>query len=253
MGGGVYVITGANEAGIRATLDTFAVRQATNSDADITVTARARTVDGGAAASSDGVGTLAITVNAVADAPTVTTATRSGNEDTTITFGTGITPVKPDNDGSEGILAVEIGAFPSASWLVAWTNQPNVTVSGAGAGPYTVAITDKAFEASLLSVLASFRVTPPPNSDADATVTVRARTLDNDGSLSAWGATSNITVQVNPVSDTPTLSNSGPLAVEEDTLITFGTAITWVKPDNDGSERVSRVELSGLPTGAARR
>ena len=245
LGGGAYTITGPNEADIRTTLDTFALRQGTNLDTDFVITARARTIDGTAAASAFDVATLNVTVTAVADVPTVGVGPVTGLEDTAITFGTGITLMKPDGDGSEWVSSVEIAAFP-AGWAVAFTGNAAVTVTGTGSGPYVLSIAGKADEAALRTVLDTFRVTPPLNSDADATVNVRAQSTDNDGSVSPWSAATALGLVVRAVADAPaaTAANaSGP----EDTFIGL-TLTSAVSADTDGSETTT-VQITGVPAG----
>ncbi len=245
LGGGAYTITGPNEAGIRATLDTFALQQGTNLDTDFVITARARTIDGTAAASAFDVATLGVTVTAVADAPTISVGPVTGNEDTAITFGTGITLVKPDGDGSEWVSLVEIGAFP-AGWVLAFTGNAAVTVTGTGNGPYVLSIATKADEAALRTVLDTFRVTPPLNSDADASVDVRAQTTDNDGSVSAWGAATALGVTVRAVADAPG-ATAADASGTEDTFIPLSLT-SAVSGDTDGSE-TRTVQITGVPTG----
>jgi hypothetical protein len=245
LGDGNFAITGASEADIRATLDTFAVRQAANSDADLVITARAQTTDGAATASTLNSTTLAVTVTAVADAPTVAIAGVSGNEDSAITFGNAVTTTKPDNDGSEWISSYEISAFP-AGWAVAFTGNAAVTVTGSANGPYTLSIAAEAHEATLKAVLDSFRVTPPANSDTDANITVRAQSTDADGSA-AWGATQPLTVVVRAVADMPSGTAAGATGSEDiDIPITLTAAVSG---DADGSETLS-LRITGVPTGA---
>ncbi len=50
--------------------------------------------------------------------------------------------------------------------------------------------------------------------------------------------------------DAPTVSVA-PVSGSEDAAIVFGTALTWTKPDNDGSEWVSSFEIGGFPAGWA--
>jgi hypothetical protein len=239
-------------AQIQALLASLTITPPANSDADFSLAVLARSRESNpngavAVATADTTFMFPVSVGAVADAPVVDIAPVSGNEDSAIVFGTAISATKPDNDGSEWVSSWEIGAFP-AGWLVGFTGNPAVTVTGSANGPYTLSVAAKVDEAALRAVLDSFRVTPPLNADADAAVNVRAQTTDNDGS-SAWSATQPLTVVVDPISDAPVLAATA-LAVDEDASATFGNLITWTKPDNDGSERISRVELSGLPTGA---
>ncbi len=128
------------------------MRQTTNSDTDLTLTIRAQTTDGVASPSAFATITQSILVDAQADAPVLAVGAIAGNEDTAITFGNAITWTKPDADGSEWISQVTLSGFP-AGWVVSFTPNAAVTVTGTAQTGYTLSIAAQANEAALRAVL----------------------------------------------------------------------------------------------------
>ena len=200
-----------------------------NSDADfgLTVTATSTETNGGATATTTG--TINVTVDAVADAPTLSVQNATGNEDTAIALN--ITSVLKDTDGSE-TLKVEIGGIPIGATLSAGTNTFTATE-----GLTTVNVT--AWD------LAQLTITPPLNSDADFGLTVTATSTETNGGATAT-TTGTINVTVDAVADAPTLSVQNATG-NEDTAIALN--ITSVLKDTDGSETL-KVEIGGIPIGA---
>ncbi len=235
------VITGS-EAEIRALLASMTATPPLHSDADATISITVRTRDNDGSTANTTV-TQALTVDAQADAPTTSVTTQTVNEDGSVIAGPGISWTKPDNDGSEWVSRVEITGLP-VGWSAGFTGQAGVTVTGDAQSGFVVSIAAKANEAALRSVINSFTVTPPANSDVDANIRIRTTTTDADGSTST-GAYSDMLIAVAPVSDQPTVGTSSPIVVE-DQFITFGPSISFTTPDVDGSERVSRVEITGF-------
>ncbi len=171
----------------------------------------------------------------------------TGNEDAAITFGTSLGWTLADADGSEYISAYEIGAFP-ANWGVAFNSNPNVTVTGRQRPLHALHRQLRPCGAAAQRA-DSFRVTPPANSDDDATVNVRARSTDADGST-AWSPTQPLSLTVRAVADAPAasaLNASG----NEDTWIPL-TLSSAVSADADGSETLS-IRITGVPTARASR
>jgi large repetitive protein len=242
---GGFAITGTTEAMIRATLDTFAVRQTLNNDADITLTTRAQTTDGVATASAYGSVTQSIVVDAQADAPTLAIGGISGNEDSPITFGDKIVWTKPDNDGTEWVSRVTLSGFP-AGWVVTYTPNGAVTVTGDAQTGYVISIAAQANETALRNLLNTFAVQGPLNSDADFTIQTVVTTTDADGST-ATSAPANVPVVVVAVADTPS-ANASNVSGPEDTAIPL-TLATGASLDVDGSETLT-MRITGVPTGA---
>jgi hypothetical protein len=220
------------------------VRQSTNSDVDVVVTARVQTTDGTAAASAFSVATLTVAVDAQADAPGVTATPVTGDEDSWITFGTSLAWTKPDADGSERVSLVELTGLPTgAGSSVNWTAAGAVVVTSLGGGQYTIAGPN---EADIRTTLDSFRLRQATNSDADLVVSARATTTDADGSTAA-GAFANLAVTVRAVADAPTATAANAAGNEDSWIaLTLGQA----RADVDGSETLSG-RIEGVPTGAS--
>src|SRR6185295_11177085 len=116
---------------------------------------------------------VAVTVNAVADAPTLSTTPASGNEDTAVALN--INAGLADTDGSE-TLAITISGVPSGATLSAGTNQ--------GGGVFVLTPAQ----------LAGLNITPPPNSDADFTLGVTATSTDTGGVTATTASSLAVTV-----------------------------------------------------------
>jgi hypothetical protein len=214
-------VTGWNLAGLR-------VLPPLHSDVDfsLTVTATATEGAGGSAAT---VGSIAVTVDAVADAPTLTVGAANGNEDTAIALPVATALV--DADGSE-VLALTVSSIPVGATLTDGTNSFTAT-----AGNTTATITGWN--------LAQLRITPPANSDADFTLAVAATATEGaNGAVATTNA--NLAVTVDAIADAPTLAVN-PAAGNEDTAITLSVATALV--DTDGSETLS-IAVSAIPVGA---
>ncbi len=237
-GGGVWTFTAAQfAAGIfflppsnfSGTLDMNVVSVATESENGVTAINTAP---------------FRVIVDPQADQPTVSGST-TGNEDTSINFGLNITANPSDADGSEWVSSVTLSAFP-ASWAVSFTSNSNVTVTGTANGPYTLSVTSQAHAAALQTVLDSFRVTPPANSDANATIQVSATATDADGSTATRSGVNHV-VTVRAVADMPTASASASTG-SEDTPIDTNLSVA-IGADNDGSETLS-ARILDVPAGA---
>jgi hypothetical protein len=111
QGGGVWTLTSAQLAGLTIT-------PPADSDADFALTVTATSTDGTDTAST--VDTINVTVDPVADTPTLTVADASGNEDTAIALS--IASALTDTDGSES-LAVTVASVPAGATLSAGTDQ----------------------------------------------------------------------------------------------------------------------------------
>jgi hypothetical protein len=208
---------------------TLAITPPTNSDADftLTVTATATEAIGGSTATTSA--TLAVTVNAVADAPALVVAPAAGNEDTAIALS--IAPALLDTDGSEA-LSLVVSVIPVAATISDGTSSFTAT-----AGNQSTAITGWN--------LATLAITPPANSDVDFSLVVAATATEALGGATAT-TTANLAVTVNAVADTPALSVT-PAVGNEDAFIPL--TVNSALADGDGSESLT-VTVSGLPVGA---
>ncbi len=185
-------------------------------------------------------------VDAVADAPTGS-GSASGSEDTDIPLS--ITMAVSDPDGSETITLVRISGVPTGGTLN-WTNFAGATVTKPSAGVYEIA----GAEAAIRNVLGTATVRPPLHSDAefDLSVTVRATetnpTTSGEVALLNRDTTFTLPVNVTAVADQPTVPNNTTNGTE-DTTITFGPNVAYALVDADGSEAVTSVAVSGVPSG----
>ena len=214
QGGGVWTLTPAQLAGLTVT-------PASDNDADFTLTVTATSTDGSDTATT--VDTIDVTVDAVADAPTLTVADVSGDEDTAIPLS--IASTLTDTDGSE-TLAVTVAGVPAGATLSAGADQ--------GGGVWTLTPAQ----------LAGLTITPASDSDADFTLTVTATSMDGSDTATTVDT---IDVTVDAVADTPTLTVAD-VTGDEDTAIplTISSALT----DTDGSESLA-ITVEGVPAGAA--
>ena len=168
---------------------------------------------------------LDVTVTGVADVPTVTVADATGAEDQAIALDIGV--ALNDVDGSETITDVNISGVPSGAQLSAGTDNPD--------GTWTLTPAD----------LAGLTVTPAADSDADFTLTVSATSTEADGDSATTLA--NLDVTVTGVADVPTVTVADASGGEGGAI---PLSIDVALADTDGSESITDITVSGVPTGA---
>jgi hypothetical protein len=169
---------------------------------------------------------LDVTVNPVADAPTLTLAPATNLEDNAVSIS--ITQALADTDGSEHLGSVTISGVPSWGHL----NQ----------GAYDAATDTWTLSQSDLSGL---QFIPDANRSGTATLTVTATSTEGANG-SAATTTGTMTLTVTPVADAPTASASNETGVEDTAIpLHLGGALT----DVDGSEALTLV-IENVPTGA---
>jgi hypothetical protein len=241
---GVYVISGP-QADIRATLNTLTLTPPVNDDANIPLSIAVTTTDADGSTATT-TGTHTITVDAVADAPTGS-GTAVGTEDSVPVV---ITLANTDTDGSQSITQVVLTSNPS-TLVLTWTDQVGATVTPGPGGVYTITGDETAIRAVLNTLVA----TPPTNTAGTYSIDVAVTSTETNpteaGEIATLSATTTFSIPVvaNAEADAPTLATS-PVSGNEDASITFGTSITYGLVDTDGSEVVSSVAISGVPTGA---
>ena len=148
-GNGTWTLTQGQLSGLTIT-------PAADSDADFTLTVTATSTDGDDTASVGD--TIDVTVDAVADAPTLAAADASGTEDGAIALD--VSSALTDIDGSES-LSVTISGVPTGASLSAGTDNGN--------GTWTLT----------QGQLSGLTITPAADSDADFTLTVTATATDH--------------------------------------------------------------------------
>ena len=170
--------------------------------------------------------TLNVSVDAVADGPRITVADAAGAEDTAISLNIGA--ALTDTDGSESLGHITISGVPAGAELSAGTDN--------GDGSWTLTPGD----------LAGLTVTPPADSDADFSMTVSASSVEANGDTAESSTT--LFVDVTGVADQPLVSVVDPAVglVNEPILLEIGVALA----DTDGSESITEVVISGVPSGA---
>ncbi|MGE0093268.1 MAG: Ig-like domain-containing protein [Alphaproteobacteria bacterium] len=218
-GDGTWTLTPAQLAGLSIT-------PPHNSDSDFTLTVTSTATETGNGDTATATAALLVTVNAVADAPVVAVSPASGDEDSAIPLSIGA--ALSDTDGSESITSIVISGVPTGATLSAGTDN------GDGTWSLTPA------------QLAGLTITPPANSDADFSLTVAVTSTEANGGDTAT-TTASIAVSVNAVADDPIVTVS-PASGDEDSAIplAIGTALG----DTDGSESITSIVISGVPTGA---
>ncbi|MEL7429541.1 MAG: type I secretion C-terminal target domain-containing protein [Pseudomonadota bacterium] len=224
IGGGVYELTLAELVGLTVT-------PALNDGSDIPITIQASTVEpanGDTAVSTfNGV----ISVNPAADAPALTVADSTGDEDTAIALA-GLSAALVDTDGSE-VLSVTLSGLPDGSILSAGSNN--------GDGSWTLTAAQ----------LAGLALTPPPNFSGDLALTLTGFTVEENGTTASTSLP--FTVTVNPVADSAvitTLPQSGdsgePIALNLN--VAPGDTRGTVVPGENPAE-TTEITLSGLVPG----
>ncbi|WP_412557637.1 beta strand repeat-containing protein [Thalassospira sp. MIT1370] len=181
---------------------------------DLTVTATSS--DGADTASI--ADTLSVTVDPVADAPTLSVDPALGNEDSAIALD--ITAGLTDADET---LSVTISDIPAGSTLSAGTVNPDGTVTLTAAE------------------LAGLTITPPEDFSGSFDLTVTATSSDGADTASIADT---LSVTVDPVADAPTLSVD-PASGNEDSAI----ALDITAGLTDADETLS-VTISDIPAGA---
>ena len=219
-----------------AALDQFSIQPPPDDDTDFTLTVTSTSTEGANNDQASIQQTFDVTVIAVADTPNLATATISGSEDTAIDF-TGLSSSLTDTDGSE-TLSVTISTIPTDAKIFDDLGD-ELTISN-----NAVTITDPL----RLAALDQFSIKPPPDDDADFTLTVTSTSTDGaNNDQASIQQTFNVTV--NAVADTPSLAVSvAPLVTNENTEVDL-TGLSSSLIDTDGSETLS-VTISTIPTDA---
>lgn len=204
-----------------------------NSDADsptLNVSVVSTTASG--ANSAAVTGTIQIVTDAVADAPTLTVANATGNEDNQIALN--ISTAVTDTDGSEAITSVVISGLPAGFSLTAGTNNGN--------GSWTLTTQQ----------LANVKLVPPANYSGTVQLTVTSTATEVNLSGGEYFLPDNtattvktMNVTVNPVADKPNLSVNDAY-VKEDGSVQL--VVNASLNDTDGSERLT-VTITGIQPG----
>ncbi len=212
-------------------LNSLSLTPVEHSDANFTLTVAATSTENANGDTATTNETIAVTLTAVADAPTLAVADASGHEDTPIALTIGAALV--DADGSEAISSLEVGAIPVGATITDGTNSFTAT-----SGNTSIDI--------LTWNLNSLSLTPVEHSDSDFTLTVTATSTENANGDTA-NSNKTIAVTITAVADAPTLAVAD-ASGNEDTPIPLTIGATLV--DADGSEAISALEVGAIPVGA---
>ena len=216
-------------------LDGLTITPPAGSSADFTlqVTATSTETDpdtGMVTTATTGPVAMAVTVTAVADAPSIEGSPASGAEDTAIALD--MSSALGDADGSE-TLSITVGGVPVGATLSAGTDN--------GDGSWTLTA----------GQLDGLTITPPAGSSADFTLQVTATSTetDRDTGVVTTATTGPVAmaVTVTAVADLPGVSVSA-ASGDEDAAIALD--VTAGLSDTDGSEVLS-VTVAGVPAGAS--
>ncbi len=217
LGGGVWTLDADD-------LDGLTLSPGLHSDAAFTLTVSATATETGGNAAITA-GTVEVTLDAVADAPTLTVTDTEAPEDTPVPISVSSDLV--DRDGSE-THSVVISGVPDGFDLSAGTDN--------GDGSWTLTRDD----------LTGLTMNTPTHFSGAITLDVVARTVE-DANADTAERTGQITIVMRGLSDGAALVTPDSVG-DEDSPIALGLSAALI--DTDGSESITSVELVGVPAGA---
>jgi len=271
---GTVTISGANASNVITVLNSLSITLADDADQNFTVAIGGTVTDSnGATVDSDDFSfTHAVTVQAVADLPTVNVgaATKPAvNEDTGyVTYP--VTTALNDGDGSEAYQSVVVqfstvgtGARPEVQFGTTTGVTFDVSVPGQ--------VTLVGAAADINAALLSLQIRPGTDNGENISVTVTATSVelapaeDNNGATAGLGGgiagpeisiptattVQSFTIPVTPVPEVPTLSISASASGAEDTTFALGgIVVSSGSSDPDGSEsRYLEIDTTSYPAG----
>ncbi|MFD2264934.1 hypothetical protein ACFSM5_18655 [Lacibacterium aquatile] len=203
-----------------------------NSDADFNLTVTPYSQDGNAAPLAGKAQQVHVTIDAVADAPTLSAGNVTGDEDSAIALD--IKSALTDTDGSES-LSITITGVPDGASLSAGTKNPD--------GSWTLTPAQ----------LSGLTVTPPENFSGDIKLDITATSTEgatgsNELTLANNTATTStsITIHVDPVSDAGTVTVGNAQGYED---LDQGTIALDIKVTGGETDETAWVVISDIPNG----
>src|SRR6185312_9644255 len=190
-----------------------------NGSANLTVTTSDLGNTGSGGAQTD-IDTVAITVNAVNDAPVnAVPAAQTMNEDGTLTFSSanGNAISIADVDAGSGNVQVTLAV---TNGVLTLAGISGLTVSGNGTGTVTVTGT----LANINTALNGLVFAPTGNFNGSANLTVTTNDQGNTGSGGAQTDIDTVAITVNAINDAPVNTVPGAQSMSEDGTLTFSSA-----------------------------
>ena len=201
----------------------LSITPAANSDQDFQLTVSVTAVETESGATATKTSALNVSVSGVADAPDLNVGQVTGLEDTSTPLNIGVNFV--DTDGSETLEVTVIGV-PTGATLSAGTDN--------GDGTWTLSEGD----------LAGLAITPPADFSGNFDLQVIAQTSE-DGTVS--NTVGEFNVNVVGTADAPVVTVTDAQGLEDNAI---GLSIDVQLSDTDGSESITDITISGVPTGA---
>src|SRR5262245_19143568 len=248
-GTGTVVLTGS-QANINTVLNglTFTPTSYYNRGADLTITTNDQGNTGSGGAKTD-VDSVAITVNAVNDAPVNTVpAAQTMNENGTHTLSTANGNAISIADVDAGGSSVQV-TLAATNGVLGVTGIAGVTVTGNGTG--SVVLTGS--QANINTVLNGLTFTPTGNYNGAANLTITTNDQGNTGSGGALSDVDSVAITVNAVNDAPINIVPAAQTMNEDGTLTFsvahGNAISIADVDaGSSSVQVTLAATNGVLT-----
>src|SRR6185295_9799939 len=241
-GTGTVTVTGTL-ANINTALNglVFAPTGNFNGSANLTVTTNDQGNTGSGGAQTD-IDTVAITVNAINDAPVNTVpGAQSMSEDGTLTFSSANGNAISIADVDAGSANVQV-TLAVASGALTLAGTSGLTVSGNGSATVTVTGTLANINTALNGLTYA-----PGNFNGSATLTVTTSDLGNTGSGGAKTDVDTVAIAVSSINDAPAGTN-GTVTTNEDTTYTFTTGnFGFTDPNDSPANSLLAVEITSLP------
>ncbi|MEO0479818.1 MAG: Ig-like domain-containing protein [Planctomycetota bacterium] len=204
----------------------------THDDTDFTISWTATSLDADSTDPAESAsGTIAITVDAVADRPNLSVTNASTDEDITVSLD--VTTSLEDTDGSE-TLTLTVTGIPEGVRIFDGSDPVNEFTGSAGNSTVDISAWD----------LSSLQLTPAEHDDTDFSLTFTSTATEaENGDTRARTRTLNVTVD--PLPDAPTLSDQ---AVSTDEDVEVAIPLDPALVDTDGSETLT-VFIDHVPAG----
>ncbi|MGV8836645.1 putative Ig domain-containing protein, partial [Cellvibrio sp.] len=197
---------------------------------------------GGAKSDSD---TVAITVNAVNDAPVNTVpGAQTGTEDTALVFSAGNGNQIQINDTDAGGSSMQVTlSVTNGTLTLAGTAGLSFTT---GDGTADSSLVFSGTRAAINTALATLTFNPTANYNGGAVLSLTTSDLGNTGSGGTLTDTDNVNITINPANDAPTVANAiANQNATEDAAFNFQFAANTFNDIDAGATLVYSAQLAG--------